>query len=129
MQSNMLNGRDEMYLAQILNVLIALRNGDFSVKMPTNLTSLEGKIADTLYEVLETKKAFIGSVVKICKTVGKEGKIDKRIDFETGHCDWSLIAESINEFIEDLKDLEIDFCSKASKGCMVMISGITPDLI
>lgn len=125
----MLNGRDEMYLAQILNVLIALRNGDFSVKMPTNLTSLEGKIADTLYEVLETKKAFIGSVVKICKTVGKEGKIDKRIDFETGRGDWSLIAESINEFIEDLKDLEIDFCSKASKGCMVMISGITPDLI
>ena len=35
MQPNMLNGRDEMYLSQNLNVLIAMRNGDFSVKIPT----------------------------------------------------------------------------------------------
>jgi len=108
MQSNMLYGSDEMYLSQILNVLIAIRNGDFSVKKPTNLTGLEWKIADTLNDVLETKKTFTGSVVKICKAVGKKGKIAKQIDFETSRRDWSLMTEAINELVEDLKDIEID---------------------
>jgi len=32
----------------LLNALVALRKGDFSVRLPSDLTGLNGKIADTL---------------------------------------------------------------------------------
>ena len=102
MKPTMTNGSDEMYLSQILNVLIAMRNGDFSVNMPSNLIGLEGKIADTLNEVLATKKTFTASVIKTCKTVGKEGEFLKT-------------AQSINAAIDQLNDFTNEVTSVVAK--------------
>jgi len=37
----------------LLKVLMAFRNGDFSARMPCDRVGLEGKIADTLNEIID----------------------------------------------------------------------------
>ncbi len=37
--------------SELLNALLALRDGDFSVRLPRDWTGLDGKIADTFNEI------------------------------------------------------------------------------
>src|SRR5438309_10750751 len=44
---------DVLDTRELLNVLTAVRKGDFSVRMPTDYTGIAGKIADTLNDIIE----------------------------------------------------------------------------
>src|SRR5688572_31269384 len=41
-------------LSELLRVLQAVRDGDFSVRLPGDWTGLEGKIADTVNEIVKS---------------------------------------------------------------------------
>ena len=43
-----LGNSDTLDIEQLLRVLIAVKKGDFSVRMPVEYTGIAGKIADTL---------------------------------------------------------------------------------
>ncbi len=43
-------------LSELLNVLQAVRNGDFSVRLPGDWTGLDGKIADTVNEIVAVER-------------------------------------------------------------------------
>jgi DNA-binding response OmpR family regulator len=43
----------------LLEVLMAFRHGDFTVRMPSDRTGLEGKVADTLDEVLDIEESLL----------------------------------------------------------------------
>ena len=40
-------------LKQLLQALLAVKRGDFSVRLPDTLTGIHGKLADTFNEVVE----------------------------------------------------------------------------
>src|SRR3954467_4144952 len=44
---------DQLDKAQLLAALIALRKGDFSVRLPIDLSGVDGKIGDTFNDVVE----------------------------------------------------------------------------
>src|SRR2546428_8661568 len=63
----------------LLKVLIAFRKGDFTVRMPTNLTGLSGKIADNLNEIIENEARLTKEFIRVAQVVGKEGKMSHRV--------------------------------------------------
>jgi hypothetical protein len=46
-------GADRLDKTELLQALAAFQRGDFSARLPSDLTGLDGKIADTFNEVIE----------------------------------------------------------------------------
>ena len=90
---------DEQDTKLLLRVLLAVRKGDFSARLPDDWTGIKGKIADTLNEIIDLKQRMNLEFTQISKAVGKEGKISQRIPFEPGLGSWTDTIAAINTMI------------------------------
>jgi HAMP domain-containing protein/signal transduction histidine kinase/CheY-like chemotaxis protein len=86
----------------LLGVLIAFRKGDFTVRMPANLTGLSGKVADTLNEVIEHEVRLTTELTDVAHVVGKEGKMSRRVRLPNAVGAWAEKLDAINALITDL---------------------------
>jgi len=86
----------------LLNTLVAFKRGDFSIRMPVDRTGVEGKIADTLNEILELHEKMRDEFDRISRVVGKEGKIAQRASIGRVAGGWSETVDSVNGLIGDL---------------------------
>src|ERR1700726_5292644 len=64
--------------AELLNALIAFKNGDFSVRLPADRTGVGGKVYDALNEIFGQNEQMAQEFARISNAVGKEGKITQR---------------------------------------------------
>ncbi len=87
---------------ELLKVLNAVKKGDFSVRLPDDLTGMDGKIADVLNDIIEMNQNLILDIEDISIVVGKEGKLSKRLTPIPNKGGWSRSINSINELITDL---------------------------
>src|ERR1700722_15428221 len=78
-------------LRQLLGVLLAIRDGDFSVRLPGHWTGIEGKIADALNDVVSANQAMAQQVGRVGEVVGKEGKTKQRVRFPRQLGAWAEI--------------------------------------
>src|SRR5881392_4038258 len=85
-----------------LHTLTAMKKGDFSVRMPVEFTGVQGKIADTLNDILELDDRMAGEIERIANVVGKEGKLNQRAQSPGASGQWGVIADSVNSLIGDL---------------------------
>ncbi|MDZ4346178.1 MAG: hypothetical protein U1E51_27510, partial [Candidatus Binatia bacterium] len=69
----------ELDLKLLLSVLTAVKKGDFSARMPLDWTGIDGKIADTLNDIIALNDKTSLGIDRISKVVGKEGKLATRI--------------------------------------------------
>jgi len=65
-------------MRQLLAALMAFKRGDFSARLPEDLTSVPGKIADTFNTVIESNERMTRELERIVHVVGKEGRITQR---------------------------------------------------
>ncbi len=86
----------------LLKTLVAFRRGDFQVRMPVDLTGIDGKIADALNDVLELNQELVAEFERISRSVGKEGKISQRVTLRTTTGAWGECVDSVNNLIGDL---------------------------
>src|SRR5580698_2214543 len=86
----------------LLKTLIAFKNGDLSVRMPVDQFGLEGKIADTLNEVLALNQRMVSEFDRISRAVGKDGKISQRASIGSATGAWADCIDSVNGLIGDL---------------------------
>ena len=63
---------------RLLAALVALRRGDFSVRLPLDGVGIEGKIADVFNEVIELNERMARELERMSRVVGKEGRIAER---------------------------------------------------
>src|SRR5438874_11283481 len=63
---------------ELLKVLSAFRRGDFSVRLTGEATGTDGKIAETLNEIIELNEKMTREFARISNSVGKEGRINQR---------------------------------------------------
>ncbi|WP_194724510.1 HAMP domain-containing protein [Noviherbaspirillum malthae] len=87
---------------QLLAALMALKKGDFSVRMPSDLTGLDGKIADTLNEIMENSDAMANGIVNVSRVVGRDGRLSQRCPGSSTGGRWATIVNSVNTLIDDL---------------------------
>src|SRR5256886_1906291 len=94
--------RDALDQRQLLQVLTAFEKGDFTVRMPVELTGMAGKIADTLNEILERQQELVKEFEQVSIAVGKEGHVSQRASLQGATGGWAACIESINSLIGDL---------------------------
>jgi HAMP domain-containing protein len=88
--------------AQLLEILTAVKKGDFSVRMPIDRTGLAGKIADTLNEIVELNQRMALELERVSAVVGKEGRINERAAVGQVEGAWKASIDSVNTLITDL---------------------------
>src|ERR1700712_5279157 len=64
---------DDPRLRLILGAMIAFRDGDFSVRLPSDWLATEGQIAGAFNQVIAQKQRISKEVTRLSETVGKEG--------------------------------------------------------
>ena len=93
---------DDLDAKQLLNVLTALKKGDFSTRMPSDQIGLSGKICDALNEIIEKNEMLASELSRISEVVGKEGKITQRATMTGATGAWASCINSVNTLITDL---------------------------
>ncbi len=58
-------------LRELLRVLSAVRDGDFSVRVPGHWTGLVGKIADTVNDLVGANQAMAAQIERVGQVVGR----------------------------------------------------------
>src|ERR1700752_373534 len=89
-------------LSMILASLHAVRNGDFSVRLPGAWTGLPGKIADAFNEIVAANQQMARELKRIGQTVGKEGRTRERARFHESRGAWGEMEGSVNTLVDDL---------------------------
>src|SRR4051794_39641630 len=74
-------GAPASQLSALLAALQAVRDGDFSVRLPGDWIGLEGKIADTFNGIVAANARIAGELERVGTVVGKQGKTRQRVKF------------------------------------------------
>ncbi|MES2329614.1 MAG: HAMP domain-containing protein [Bacteroidota bacterium] len=86
----------------LLSVLTEVKNGNFSVRMPSDELGISGKIADTLNEIIELNEKMMNEFTNAGKIIGKQGKLTERIPLPNAKGSWHKGVDSLNTLISDL---------------------------
>jgi signal transduction histidine kinase/HAMP domain-containing protein/ActR/RegA family two-component response regulator len=86
----------------MLQVLSQVKAGDFTARMPLHWLGVEGKIADSLNEIIRANQALGSELERVSRVVGKEGKLSQRVAFNGTDEVWGHHVESVNNLIDDL---------------------------
>src|ERR671932_734263 len=69
----------DVFSRQLLSAMLAYRNGDFAVRMPSDLVGLNGKIADAFNDIVAVSERRARETSRVSTAVGKEGKLKQRM--------------------------------------------------
>src|ERR1041385_4960671 len=86
----------------LLMAMLAFRDGDFEVRIPSNLVGLQGKIADAFNEIVKFSDRRATETSRVSRAVGKEGKLKQRMSVPEGVGGWAREVAAINMLIDDL---------------------------
>ena len=92
----------DLFEQQLLLGLQAFRRGDFSTRLPPDLTGRQGKIADVFNEILAIAERRSLESVRVSRVVGKEGRLKQRMDVPGAIGGWADEISAINTLIDDL---------------------------
>ncbi len=93
---------DRLDSKRLLAVLVAVKKGDFSARLPAGWTGISGKIADTLNDIVEMIEENNREVERVSRVVGKEGKLSQRASNPAGGGSWKSRIGALNGLIDDL---------------------------
>jgi HAMP domain-containing protein/CheY-like chemotaxis protein/signal transduction histidine kinase len=96
------NGHSSLAWHELLHALQAMRTGNFSVRLPTDRTGLEGKVADTFNEIVAANERMAQELEHVGQVVGREGKTRTRVRFGLSGGAWGGMETSVNQLIDDL---------------------------
>ncbi len=102
MHTNGPDGESAPDIRVLLYGLQAMRDGDFSVRLPGDWTGLEGKIADTFNEIVAVNQKMAQELKRVGNVVGKEGRTRERAKFNQSKGAWEEMEVSVNTLIDDL---------------------------
>ncbi|HEX8038444.1 MAG TPA: hypothetical protein VF490_04815, partial [Chryseosolibacter sp.] len=87
---------------ELLRVLNEVKNGNFSARMPFDQVGVSGKVCDTMNEIISMNDTIIREFMKAGEIIGKQGKLNQRIEISNAKGSWSQGVESLNTLISDL---------------------------
>ena len=87
---------------QLLAAMVAFRDGDFTVRLPSDWIGTEGRIAEVFNQTIGHEDRIAREVRRLSVTVGKEGRLKQRMSLPGAVGDWANKVQSINTLIDDL---------------------------
>src|SRR6202035_3756158 len=93
---------DPAFSKQLLTAMLGLRDGDFSVRLPVDLTGVSGKIADAFNDIAAVSDRRARETARVSRAVGKEGKLKQRMTVPGAVGGWADEVAAVNMLIDDL---------------------------
>jgi HAMP domain-containing protein/signal transduction histidine kinase/CheY-like chemotaxis protein len=87
---------------QLLAALRAFRRGDFSVRLPRDLSGIDGEIAEAFNDVVEMNDRMTKEFERLGEVVGKQGKIGQRARLPQAAGSWATSVNAVNDLITDM---------------------------
>ena len=87
---------------QLLTALRAFRRGDFSVRLPRDLSGVDGDIAEAFNEVVELNDRMTKEFERLGEIVGRQGKINHRARLPGSTGSWAASVDAVNTLIADM---------------------------
>src|SRR5438093_2168593 len=87
---------------QLLLAMLSFRDGNFTVRLPSDLTGLEGKMADAFNDIVAVSQRRARETARISKAVGKQGKLKERMIVPGALGGWADEVIQVNRLIDDL---------------------------
>jgi HAMP domain-containing protein/CheY-like chemotaxis protein/signal transduction histidine kinase len=82
--------------------LLAFRDGDFSVRLPTDWEATHGRIAEAFNQAVAREDRISREVDRLSVTVGKEGRLKQRMSVPGAVGAWAVKVEALNTLLDDL---------------------------
>src|SRR5215467_9542926 len=92
----------DVFAKELLDALLALRDGRFAVRLPSDLTGLNGKIADAFNDIATVSDRRATESARVSRAVGKEGKLKQRMIVPGVVGGWADEVAEVNMLIDDL---------------------------
>jgi HAMP domain-containing protein/CheY-like chemotaxis protein/signal transduction histidine kinase len=86
----------------LLAAMVAFRDGDFSVRLPSHWRGPDARIAEAFNQAISHTERISTEVTRLSEAVGKEGRLRQRMSLPGGVGGWATQAESFNTLIDDL---------------------------
>ena len=87
---------------RLLEAMLALRDGDFSVRLPAGWDGTDGRIADAFNQALAHLDGITREVARVSVVVGKEGRLKQRFSVPGATGGWATKVNSLNGLLDDL---------------------------
>jgi hypothetical protein len=102
----LLNGGGEpapaLDLQHLLDVMQAVRAGDFSARLPSRDSGVGGRVAQAFNDIVAANQRMAQQLAQVGNVVGREGKTKSRVRFGLAEGSWGDMEESVNTLIDDL---------------------------
>lgn len=109
------NERESLQMQKLLQVLDQVRNGNFSVRIPVTGSGINGKVCDTLNDIISLNETLFLELKKARNTIGKQGMLNHRVELPRyARGAWDEGVDSINNLISDLVHPSIEIASVIS---------------
>src|SRR5215472_9089775 len=93
---------DLEFKRRLLATLGAVRDGDFSARLPSDWTDLEGKVADAVNQIASRMQRSNANLSRLRHAVGEEGQLGERLELADSVGGWGERIEAINALVDDL---------------------------
>ncbi len=101
-QSRVKNGAASTENEQLLEAMLAFKEGDFSVRLPNAWEGIYGKVAEAFNEVLAMNEQRESEAARVIRVVGREGQLAERMTLARLKGGWIAGARAWNTLIDDL---------------------------
>ncbi|MEY2442051.1 MAG: hypothetical protein QOJ46_1477, partial [bacterium] len=96
------SARDEQALEEVLRVLTAARDGDFSVRLRARRRDVIGDVQQRCNELIALNGRMAKELARVSRVIGREGRMTERVSLGTVDGTWNETVESVNGMIDDL---------------------------
>src|SRR5213594_3600043 len=92
----------DQFSRQLLSAMLSFRDGNFTARLPSDLTGVSGKIADTFNEIVALNERRVQETARVSRAVGKEGQLKQRMAVPGAMGSGASEVAAINMLIDDL---------------------------
>jgi HAMP domain-containing protein/signal transduction histidine kinase/CheY-like chemotaxis protein len=89
-------------IEQLVEVLKAVKSGDFSVRFDYEKGDILGRVGELLNDIIGLNEHLSNELVRVGKIVGQEGRMTERASVGPAKGSWATSVNSVNQLIGDL---------------------------
>src|SRR5258707_5454662 len=95
------NGSMETRSRWMLATMVAFRDGNFSVRLPSDWEGIDGQIAAAFNQALSHEDQLSREVERLSRIVGREGRLTQRMSVPGAIGGWAAKADCFNTLLDD----------------------------
>ena len=87
---------------RILAAMVAFRDGNFSVRLPSHWEGIDGRIATAFNQTVSHQDQLSREMARLSRSVGREGRLKQRMSVPGASGGWAAKVDCFNTLLDDL---------------------------